>query len=294
MTSMTRFPKNPAILLALVIGTSVYLAYGDGILVSHTESLSNSTTTISIAWSGVSSSVPIKDIHLLPPGYTDHDPPNNTIKFAKPVSAQTVTIGGQTFQVHPGKSGSVNLTNSTGVTAATGSALFSIDFTGTRTGSAQGTIRFTKSGSREWCQGDEIGSGTISTYSIPCATLTLHGDSALAVVHGNSNVPVSIATDTDLSGQSYEIYTSLSLAPDFDDSAGVGVNSSSDPVSGGWGLTFSNFTGTINSSGEASSTPTISVPNDAGLIGHMFYAVVALKLSGNVWLVGAPITITIE
>lgn len=106
---------------------------------------------------------------------------------------------------------------------------------------------------------------------------------------------LTAATNPGRSGASYAIYSSTTVAPNYDDALGIGIYSQASPVPSSWNLTFSEFTGTIGSSGSPQNTPTITVPNDSSLIGETLFVVFALlDANGDVDHVSPSFELTIQ
>jgi hypothetical protein len=94
-------------------------------------------------------------------------------------------------------------------------------------------------------------------------------------------------------GLDYQIYSSTKLVTDYSDTLGIGIDTQGFPIPTSWGLTFSNFTGTVASGGAVMPSPSITVPNTANLVGNVFYLVLAVKQDGAVVISSTPLKLTV-
>lgn len=119
--------------------------------------------------------------------------------------------------------------------------------------------------------------------------------------HGGDEVaaPVGQATEfecaaSSFAGAAYAVYTARTLNPAYDDPFGLGINHPSDPVPASWNLTFQHTTGTLDGSGLPPQAPRVVVPNNPGLVGQVFFVVLAVKnAAGEVDYASAPVRVEI-
>mgnify|MGYP000965561369 CR=1 FL=1 len=117
--------------------------------------------------------------------------------------------------------------------------------------------------------------------------------------HGGDDVaaPVGQATEfecaaSSFAGASYEVYTARTLNAAYNDPFGLGINHPSDPVPASWNLTFQHTTGTLDGSGLPPQAPRVVVPNNPGLVGQVFFVVLAVKnAAGEVDYASAPVRV---
>lgn len=89
---------------------------------------------------------------------------------------------------------------------------------------------------------------------------------------------VTLPIQTSVYDHVYSVHTSTSL--DATDDLGIDIDS---PIPTNWGITISPMSSSFeeDSTGRPVATPVIRIPNDANLVGQVFYVVVTLDLDGN-------------
>ena len=136
------------------------------------------------------------------------------------------------------------------------------------------------------------GEGESSTHG-PLATIEVEPDTA------NYGTTTNIALSSSEFSRDYEVYVvgTLSGMPDPDNYGAFVTWAASNGVPSGWGLTFDDLTGTLDSSG-ISTAPSVVIPNNPSLSGQAFYVVAYAEtepddLSVSYMVPSEPHTITI-
>lgn len=254
---------------------------------SHHDGTSQVTVTVSV--SGLGAGQEWKDLHLFPA--RKHSFPkleggtNVTVTPQGGGNSQTWTRKGSTHQV-------VQVYTDGAAGFGNGTYTFTLNFKGDRAGNPV-TWDATDNGSKKYRTGDVIDNNENQPApNFPQAKATVNDDNEKVIATG-AVAQLTVATDTDLQGSSYEVYSSVSLNPDFEDALGIGINNSTAPVPASWNLTFQNFTGTIDPGGTASPLPQIVVPADPSLVGKEFYVVFAVKAGTDILFASSPIRVRI-
>lgn len=113
--------------------------------------------------------------------------------------------------------------------------------------------------------------GTDTPCTVPIDAAMVSPTNSDAPIGGNTGIPL----DSTEWNKAYVVYAlgSVTGAPDpLDDPDGFVTYASSHQVPTEWGLTFAGMSGTTDGSGQ-STAPTVTVPNNAALVGNTFYLV---------------------
>ncbi len=157
------------------------------------------------------------------------------------------------------------------------------------------TWKATKNGQRTYQSYDVIAMSSVPNgFGLPQLSIAVNdGDDLLAAL--GQTTTVSCAGDPLMNGASFEVYTSLSLAPDYDDELSIGIQSETEPIPSGWGLEFHNWIGTLSEHGVPSTSPSVEVPSSSGLHGQTFYLVFAVKDAlGEIEFASTPIVVELD
>ncbi len=274
------------------------------------DACDNVNTKILIGISGTTAEVKFRDLHL----QARNDPPTNPPERLYPVNTSskievfkkdgegnyTVKVG--ELKVETSLDGSVHLTVSQPSTGLPdGDYAVTIPWKGAPLGAPTGAARIcvTHNGGMDYKPSDRIGPEHTPTNAyVPTTYAAIFGPpigGEPAECATGATTQLSIVVDEELTGRPFEVYSSVSLNPEYQDEFGIGINSVTEPVPGSWGLLFGGFSGTVSPVGGSVQPVTVAVPPDPSLVGRTFYVVLAVKdPAGEICVVSRVLTVVIQ
>ncbi len=239
---------------------------------------------------GLTGDYRFKDFHLNIP----NDPPVNPPRKLPPLNGTTVNFTGTdkngnqvtgSFTAERTADGSVHLTiKEPRGGLPDGTYEFTINWSfnyqaETRYTAARACV--TWNGAVAYVPGNLIGEAHTTTgQSIPYTFAGIFGatpeQDPITCARG-AVTPLSFVADDRLAGRTFRIYSSIALAPHYEDELRIGINSETMPVPSEWGVTFQGFEGTLSATGGALQPVAVSIPAATGLAGSEFYVVLAVE-----------------